>query len=141
MTEPSTSNSEDPKVEELRFAREVIAREMHYLRDKQWKIFSWASTIQLGIIGGIITLVGIRGSILPFHKFLLAVVSIACTFIAIMWIKQILKREEDTLDILSTYDTKLMIPTSGWSIKAPQIGYLWTVALFELTVLMTILYV
>jgi hypothetical protein len=135
------SNSADLKLDELTFAREIMAREIQYLREKEWKIFSWANTIQMGTIGGVITLVAVRGSVLSLHRFILGTVSIACTLIAFMWIKQILKREEDTLTILNKYDEGLMIQSSGWSIKAAQIGYLWTLVLFELAVLMTILYV
>ena len=35
---------------------DFLIRELEYLRDKQWKIFSWASTIFTALIGGVIVL-------------------------------------------------------------------------------------
>jgi hypothetical protein len=52
--------------------------------------------------------------------------------------KQLLKREEGMLDVLGRYDAALTIESGTWSIKAPQLGYTWTVLLLEIAVVLTI---
>ena len=126
----------------LQFARDAISKEVHYLREKEWRLFSWASSIQLGTIGGVIALAGIHGFVLPpLHRLLLAAASLILALYAFLWIKELLKREEQTLDILGKYDGELSIESAGWSIKTPQIGYTWTILLLEIAVLLTVLLV
>jgi hypothetical protein len=40
----------------LKFAREALEKELVHYLDKLWKVFSWASTILVSIIGGVIAL-------------------------------------------------------------------------------------
>ena len=72
----SFKNYPDRTSDELKFAREAIANELQYLREKEWRMFSWASSIQLGIIGGVITIAGIRGFLFPLPHRLLFVPTI-----------------------------------------------------------------
>jgi hypothetical protein len=139
MTTMSPKNYPDRTSDELKFARDAIANELQYLREKEWRVFSWASSIQLGIIGGVITIAGIHGFLFPLpHRLLLATASLILALYSFVWIRQNLKREENTLNALSKYDADLSIESSGWSIKAPQIGYLLTIFLLEAAVLLTI---
>lgn len=132
-------NYPDQTVEDLKFARDVIANELQYLREKEWRVFSWASSIQLGMIGGVITVAGMHGFLFPLsHRLLLGTASFILTLYSFVWVRQSLKREENTLDVLSKYDADLVIESAGWSIKTPQIGYLWTILMIGAAVLLTI---
>lgn len=44
------------KQELILLAREALDKELDYYLDKLWKVFSWASTILVSIIGGVIAL-------------------------------------------------------------------------------------
>lgn len=132
-------NYPDQTSDELKFAREAIASELQYLREKEWRVFSWASSIQLGMIGGVITVAGMQGFQFPLpHRLLLGTASLILTLYSFVWIRQSLKREENTLAVLSKYDADLVIESAGWSIKTPQIGYLLTILMVGTAVLLTI---
>jgi hypothetical protein len=49
-------DNEEKELERKKFAYEIYRKEVEYRRDKAWKIFSWASTIFIGITGGLIAL-------------------------------------------------------------------------------------
>lgn len=137
-----SKNNPGRTFDELKFARDVRADELQYLREKEWRIFSWVTSIQLGTIGGVIALAGIHGFVFPpLHRLLLAGASIILAFFAFFWVGQLLKREERTLDILTKYDQELAIESSGWTMKDPQIGYTSTILMLEVGVLLTILLV
>ena len=126
-------------LDELKFARDAIAGELQYLREKEWRVFSWASSIQLGIIGGLITVAGMHGFLFPLpHRLLLAAASLIVTLYSFVWIRQSLKREENTLTVWSKYDADLAIESTGWSIKTTQIGYLSSILMVGTAVLLTI---
>ena len=42
------------KDESIKLARETVGKELAHYLDKLWKMFSWASTILVSIIGGVI---------------------------------------------------------------------------------------
>ena len=42
--------------EQLKFAREAIADEVKYRRDRRSSIFSWASSLLVGVSGGVVAL-------------------------------------------------------------------------------------
>lgn len=46
----------DVDIEVVKLAREAIEKELSHYLDKLWKVFSWASTILVSIIGGLIAL-------------------------------------------------------------------------------------
>ncbi len=132
-------NYPDQTSDELRFARDAIANELQYLREKEWRVFSWASSIQIGMIGGVITVAGMHGFLFPPpHRLLLGAASLILTLYSFVWVKQSLKREENTLNVLSKYDADLLIESTGWSIKTLQIGYLLTILMVGTAVLLTI---
>lgn len=117
--------------------RDAIANELQYLREKEWRVFSWASSIQLGIIGGGITVAGMHGFPLPLpHRLLLGTASLILTLYSFVWIRQCLKREENTLNILNKYDADLLIESTRWSIKTFE--YLLTILMIGTAVLLTI---
>lgn len=130
------------KPAELNFVREIVSKEVEYLREKEWKLFSWASSVQFAFLGGVIGLVSMKGAEFPSeHRILLAVSSAILTLYAWLWIRQTLHREEQALEILIQVDKELEIPSTGWSIRNPQFGYLWALSLFETVVLLTIMLV
>jgi hypothetical protein len=63
--------------EKYKFARQKLSEEMMYRRERQWKIFSWISTLLVGITGGVIALNGKDFSFSVLHK-------IAVTFAVIV---------------------------------------------------------
>ena len=132
-------NYPDQTSDDLKFARDALASELQYLREKEWRVFSWACSIQLGIIGGVITVAGMKEFLFPLsHRPLLSAASLILTLYSFVWIRQSLKREENTLAVLYKYDADLAIESTGWSIKTPQIGYLLTILMFGTAVLLTV---
>lgn len=132
-------NYPEQTFDELKFARDAIAHEIQYLREKEWRVFSWASSIQIGMIGGVITVAGMQGFLFPLsHRLLLSAASLILTVYSFVWIRQSLKREEHTLTVLNKYDADLAIESIDWSIKTPQIGYLLTILMVGAAVLLTI---
>jgi hypothetical protein len=68
MTDPSD-------FERLKFARENSMAEVMHRRERQWKVFSWVSSLYLAIIGGVIAISGSDLTITTWHKrFLIAAV-------------------------------------------------------------------
>ena len=55
MSKINISDTEDG-FERYKVARQRLREEVMYRREQQWKVFSWASTILLGTIAGVIAL-------------------------------------------------------------------------------------
>jgi hypothetical protein len=54
MSTTSQSNHDEC----TKYVRGLLADEIRYRRDRQWNIFSWSSSLLLGLIGGIVALAG-----------------------------------------------------------------------------------
>ena len=57
--------------ERYKFTRGRLRDEVIYRRESQWKVFTWASNLLIGIIGGVIALSGKGFSFSPLHLGLL----------------------------------------------------------------------
>src|ERR1041384_3337493 len=66
--EMSTNPPVDPVAlpfDEKKFAYEILRKEVEFRRDKSWTLFSWASTILLGVIGGLVAIASKPEEALP----------------------------------------------------------------------------
>lgn len=75
------------RVEHIWVAQEVISKEVYYLREKERRLFAWVTGIQIGTIGGVIGLAGMRGFVFPsLHRLLLIGASLILALYAFIWI-------------------------------------------------------
>jgi hypothetical protein len=79
------SNLQPTEFEKLQLAREQLSKEIQYRRDREWQIFSWASSVLIAIIGGSAALSGVGRGITYGHKLWLAGGVAALTFWACIW--------------------------------------------------------
>lgn len=66
---PAKSDSSEPEndsFERLKFKRDCLWQEMTFRRERQWKIFGWASGFMLTVLGGFILLASRPGVEIPF---------------------------------------------------------------------------
>ncbi len=71
-----------------------LEKQLDHRLDKLWKIFSWTSSIFVGIIGGILVLTRIQEKALEFSdRILISIVILILTFYAFQWLKENLKFE------------------------------------------------
>jgi hypothetical protein len=79
------SNLQPTEFEKLQLARDQLSKEIQYRRDREWQIFSWASSVLIAIIGGSVALRGAGHGISYEHKVWLAGGVAALTFWACIW--------------------------------------------------------
>jgi len=132
-------NPDDPK---LQFAREVVANEVQYRREKQWRIFSWTSTFLLASIGGVIVLAG-KGEFI-FDWFLRMMMSVAIatiSFYAISWIHENINFESSSRSALEKI---IHDPEIDFEIPNPQgkamFGYGGTIAFLAAAAILAVLF-
>jgi membrane protein YdbS with pleckstrin-like domain len=77
-------------LDEIKFVRESLLKELEFRREKQWRIFSWVSSILVGVTAGIIALNGKDEGfeIRPYHKGLLIFAIVVLTAYACIWIRE-----------------------------------------------------
>lgn len=108
-----TLNSEQQK-----YVFENLRKEVEYRRDKAWKIFSWASTILLAIIGGLIALATNPDPEKHFkllcypHKILLVSSVFILAVYSTLWVERNLSVEHDVQNEINAYEIKLGIRAS-----------------------------
>jgi hypothetical protein len=72
--------------EYYKLGRDIWQKEDEYLRDKDWRIFSWVSTVLLGSIGGALVLTKPNETQLDTrHRYAGIVAIVAITLYAIIW--------------------------------------------------------
>ena len=125
----------------LTFAREVVAKEVEYRREKQWRIFSWTSTFLLAAIGGVVVLAGKGEFVFSWSLRLIMVLALSTISIyAIFWIHENIKFESSSRRDLQRIDDKLQIK---FEIPNPQgkpmFGYGGTVALLAIAAVLAVL--
>jgi hypothetical protein len=97
--------------EAIKLAREVLEKELAHYLDKLWKLFSWASTILISIIGGIFAL-GVRespNSLSINHRVSLLLAVIVLCIYTVAQLKHLLRFETNTRNKLQLCDEKLGI--------------------------------
>ena len=85
------------------FIREVILKELDYRREKQWRIFSWTSTLLTAVIGGVMALKtrAAQSFTLPYqYKFALSLSVVALAWYACSWINHNWKRQGEVVATL-----------------------------------------
>ena len=73
MSTPSGPRNTVEDFERYKFARESSIAEVMHRRERQWKVFSWVSSLYLAIIGGVIVISSNELTLAPQYKVLLAV--------------------------------------------------------------------
>jgi hypothetical protein len=56
MESNASEKATDTGVEALKFARDLLAREIQYRRDKQYQVFAWISSVLVAVIAGSIAI-------------------------------------------------------------------------------------
>ena len=104
--------------EQQKYIFETLRKEAEYRRDKAWKIFSWASTILLAVIGGVIALATNPNPnervVLPWYPhriLLLAAVTILAAY-SILWVERNLSVEHSIFDEIRAYEVRIGIRRS-----------------------------
>ena len=134
------AETDTPKnFEEYKFAREILAKQVEYRREKQWKIFSWTNSILLGITGGLIAISG-KGFVLQtYHKVVLLGAIIVLTAYSCIWINENWRKSEDVNCKMVSYDTRFKFSLAYSSPKRILgLGYVPTVILLALAAAITI---
>jgi len=143
-----TKGDENP--EAIKFARNALEKELSHYLDKLWKVFSWASTILVSIIGGAIAL-RFRDNppaLSVFDKSVLISAIIILSMTAVLHLNLILSFEKKTRDKLEVCDEELGIleytlisrdrpdqdPKSKW------VSYKATILLLALAAVCTIIF-
>jgi hypothetical protein len=114
-TEPdATNDGRKPLIHsaaDRKYVRDVLAKELDHRRDRRTQIFSWASSLLVGIIGGTIALTKSDKTALslPDRLVLSTVVSIL-TADALVWITYHWGVETRTQREIGRYNTDLDIP-------------------------------
>src|SRR5436309_945896 len=98
--------------EEAKIVRDVLAAEIANRREKQWKIFSWSSTLLVGITGGVIALTFEKEK--PLHllpRLLLTLSTFALAGYSWLWCERNVRSEEETQKELNKIHEIMKIPT------------------------------
>jgi hypothetical protein len=119
---------------------DFVLKELDYRREKQWKIFSWASTLLTAIVGGVVALK--THSPRPFtypilYRGALSLTVLALTLYACGWITHFLLLEIQARDALEEYtkdaDIKFVKPN-----QVPFFNYLYAICLLSIAALLVI---
>jgi hypothetical protein len=111
---PGKKNSKSTSHDGNEFARESVVEEIKYRRDKQWKVFSWSSSILLAALGGIVAYSDKSGSprFYPPHRSLLISVLIVLAVFAGIWLYLNIRKEEELNRKLISGNEHLETPAS-----------------------------
>jgi hypothetical protein len=142
MANAQETNSAD--FDRQKFAHEMLRKEIEYRRDKAWKIFSWASTILLGAIGGVVAIASKSELILPWfpHRTLLIVAIVVLSIYSCLWLRQNLNIEHSVSVKIKGYEVALGIRKEDEEYKKrPRFGYVVTLILLTLAALLSVLLV
>jgi len=130
---------------DLKFARNAIAREVDYRREKQWRIFSWTSTLLIASIGGAIALAGAQHFSFPVfpQRVLMAFALFVLTSYARTWVRRNIDYEAAARDALIKLDKQLGISESITTNPRddPRWGYVRALDLLAAAGIMAVLFV
>jgi Na+/melibiose symporter-like transporter len=124
--------------EQFKTVYDALVAEITYRREKQWKIFSWSSTLLVGITAGVIALTFEKGKQLDeFSRLLLIFSVVVLTAYSWLWCNRNIKFEEAARKELEGSQKALQIPTL--KVKWPDwLGYGPTLLLLALAAIATI---
>ena len=116
-TEPGSTSDYKPTVED-KLARELLVEELRHRRDKEWKIFAYATGVLLAIIAAVVT-ISARPGFVSFgtrQKVILVFTLLVLTAAAALWLFRNLWTEATVLRRLITgnYDLQTL-PSYHWS--------------------------
>src|SRR5690242_11600833 len=89
------------KRESLQLAVELLSTRAETLRTKQWNVFSWASNIMIGTIGGVVAIAGMERFTFPPGSTI--AISCALGFVmtyAVIWIQHNFRHKEAIVRVL-----------------------------------------
>jgi hypothetical protein len=85
MSTPSGPRNTVEDFEHYKFARESSMAEVMHRRERQWKVFSWVSSLYLAIIGGVIVVSRSELTLATWPKVLLTVAVVLFAFLG--WVR------------------------------------------------------
>jgi hypothetical protein len=127
-----------------KFAFDSIRAEQMYRRDKQWRIFSWAATLLLASIGGIVALAGdgkFQFELCP-HRALMVLAVLSISVYAGYWIHENIELEGAAGKALDNYADILGVRgVSPDPKRRPMFGYVMAISLLAFAAVLTIVLV
>ncbi len=129
VSDASHENKEAMSFEERKFAYEMLRREIEYRREKAWRIFSWASTILIGIIGGLVAIYSksnpIGPELLPCwpHRILVIIAIVILTTYAWFWIRRNQNVQASVSQEIKTYGIVSNVGEESENYPKPWFGY------------------
>jgi hypothetical protein len=146
MGETNQQTTSNAEFERTKFTRELLSKEIQYRRERILQVFSWASSILISIIGGVIALAGTNKAFIintP-HKVLLSIAVVILVGWSYGWInthsktEQNLREDADKIDRLFLKDIRLYAePIPFVNLRGPALA----VILIGLAAIATIYYV
>jgi hypothetical protein len=127
--------------EKQKFALEMLRKEIEYRRDKAWKIFSWVSTILVGIVGGVVVIASKKSEwkLEWFHALVLMLSIIVLSIYSCLWIQQNLDIQDAGLKKVKPYEVALGIREEVEACqKRPVWGYIITVVLLTIAAVLAV---
>lgn len=130
-------------LDEIKFVRESLLKELEFRREKQWRIFSWVSSVLVGVTAGIIALNGKDEgfAITPYHKGLLIFAITVLTAYACIWIRENRIKEQSILNNIQEYDVRFEIQVVQHTNAPNYVGYVGTTALLAVAAILVTLLV
>ncbi len=125
--------------ESEKYARDAIEKELSRVQEKEWKIFSWASSLMIVMIGGILALTTETSfsykDVLPW---VMTSSVIVIAIYSILWVSQNLRLEKEISDKLNCYNKKLDINYLYDSSSKVKFGYTGSLALLAIAAIFCI---
>jgi hypothetical protein len=136
--------NEFSEFEEFKFARELLSKEIQFRRERQWQVFTWTSSILVGIIVGVIAINGTdKGFVITtYHKWLLCFAVCIIAICACYWLAEHTYKERRLRAKANQYDKELGLDIELHSGKGHYFrGYILAIVLMAIAALATILLV
>jgi FtsH-binding integral membrane protein len=101
---PNPMNTSAESIE-AKERREALWKEILYRREKQWKIFSWTTSLLLAAIAGVVATTTKEGFELSLsHKVILAITLLLLFLYAVIWLSDNIRREEQATTLIKRID-------------------------------------
>ena len=139
---PDNKQTQPLGIDDQKYVYEIFRKEVEWRREKAWKVFSWASTILLGTIGGLIVIVN-KPEIYLFwwpHKALLIFSIVVLTIYASFWVKQNLDIRDSLLKKMQPFEVKLGIREMNEEVMEVKFGYRTTILLLSTGAILSIIF-
>lgn len=87
MTQHTRRFQDSPEgFERYTYTRTRLMEECNYRRNRQWSVVTWASTLLLAVMGGVVTLWSTDNPISVQHAWVLTCVVVLCACFCVTWI-------------------------------------------------------